>query len=446
MQMEERSSLIEEVSQLDKVLSDTRIAQQQQWYREQVLFENSRTHFNQQLNGLNATMEPLNISITWPDDIDILPSKDLLRKMQGTFQAWQKHVSGVRTETKSKLRELTKTLQELREQWDERFGTAEAAYRQLLEALDKEGVGFQALSERRKGIQERISILDDRDRELREDILPGIQALEAEREELLTKLQNNRNAITGKREKKAESLTAKLKHKIRLKVHSRAHIDGFERALQEIAKGSRLQGSDLKILAAACHPIAFVKRLLAKDFDSISTQSGLESSKLARMKDTIVERDRLVQLYTLQLTDVEDIIEVQLEVAHGNYRPLEELSHGQKCMVVLMVALAEGDFPLLVDQPEDALHAPSIEEGIVSTLRSGRGTRQCIFATRNANILVSADVEQIIALQADSQHGQVAGTGSLDRFDHRQLIIYHVEGGKEAFQRRKTMYTLEPSL
>ena len=177
----------------------------------------------------------------------------------------------------------------------------------------------------------------------------------------------------------------------------------------------------------------------------LATKSGLEPTKFSRLWETIVERDRLSALYELQLTDVEDVIEVQLQVAQGTYRRLEDLSHGQKCMVVLMVALAEGDFPLIVDQPEDALHAPSIEEGIVATLRSGRGSRQCLFATRNANILVSADAEQIIALEADAQRGQVAGTGSLDRFDHRQLIIYHVEGGEEAFQRRKTMYTLKLS-
>ena len=171
----------------------------------------------------------------------------------------------------------------------------------------------------------------------------------------------------------------------------------------------------------------------------------MDPTKLIRLWETIVERNRLSALYELQLTDVEDVIEVQLQVAQGNYRRLEDLSHGQKCMVVLMVALAEGDFPFLVDQPEDALHAPSIEEGIVATLRSGRGSRQCLFATRNANILVSADAEQIIALEADAQRGKVAGTGSLDRFDHRQLIIYHVEGGEEAFQRRMTMYTLELS-
>ena len=33
-----------------------------------------------------------------------------------------------------------------------------------------------------------------------------------------------------------------------------------------------------------------------------------------------------------------------MQVSQGNYRTLEDLSHGQKCMVVLMIALAEGDF------------------------------------------------------------------------------------------------------
>ena len=114
-------------------------------------------------------------------------------------------------------------------------------------------------------------------------------------------------------------------------------------------------------------------------------------------------------------------------------------------MVVLMVALAEGDFPLIVDQPEDALHAPSIEEGIVSTLRSRRGVRQFIFATRNANILVSADAEQILALRADAHHGELVGCGSLDRFEHRHLVIYHVEGGEEAFNRKQIIYSLRPT-
>ena len=186
--------------------------------------------------------------------------------------------------------------------------------------------------------------------------------------------------------------------------------------------------------------------MLSKDFDSLSKESNVDQSKLSKLWDVIQERGRLAELYELQLMDTEDIIEVLLKLEGGGYKPIESLSHGQKCMVILMVALAEGEFPLIVDQPEDALHAPGIEEGIVATLRSRRGVRQCIFATRNANILVSADAEQILALDADAKHGELVGCGSLDRFDHRRLVIYHVEGGEEAFKRKHTIYTLKPPI
>ena len=444
-QLEERPSLVEAIKEIDKVLTDTRIIQQRNWYREQTLFDNAKGQVDQLPPKLVASKKPLGLSLSWPEDRDTLPNQDLLAKMEKALQAWQTHVSSMETEATSKLNDLMDSLGQIRKQWDERFDAAEALYHKLLEALDKDGIGLQALSQRRKNFQERLSFLEERDRELQDEILPRIKTLETERGGLLTGLQDNRKAITKKREVKAKSLTDKLDHKIRLKVHARSHKEVFEKALQEIAQGSYLQVSDFKVLSVKYHPIPFVKQLLTKSFESLATQSGLDSSKFARLWETVVERNRLSALYELQLADVEDVIEVQLQVAQGNYRQLEDLSHGQKCMVVLMVALAEGDFPLIVDQPEDALHAPSIEEGIVATLRSGRGSRQCLFATRNANILVSADAEQIIALEADAQKGHVAGTGSLDRFDHRQLIIYHVEGGEEAFQRRKTMYALELS-
>ena len=288
--------------------------------------------------------------------------------------------------------------------------------------------------------------MDAIERELQENVLPRLLKLEEERESLLNQLQASRRSVTSKRIIKSRELSVNLNHRVRLNVRARANVSEFQDAIQNIASGSRLYATDLAMVAQKCHPVPFVKQILAHDYEKLAEKSGLDVDKFHRLWDTIVDRERLGQLYELQLTDVEDIIDVQLRVDQNVYRDLEQLSHGQKCMVVLMIALAEGDFPLIVDQPEDALHAPSIEEGIVSSLRSGRGTRQCLFATRNANILVSADAEQIIALKADAEHGRVDGTGSLDRFDHRKLIIYHVEGGEEAFQRRKTMYTLESTV
>lgn len=441
----ERSGLLESVKEIDKVLADPRVSGQQFWYSEQKLFKDTREKVDQLNSRVSNLGLPLDIALSWPDDLDTLPNQDIWKNIKKAQQDWKDHVAHMQSDAEGKLSSLVETVSNLNEEWNKRFDKAETEYRQLLDQLDKDGIGWQALSERRRGLQERISSLDGLDQDLKAAIEPRIQDLRAVREMLLNKLQENRRAITKKREQKAKDLSSKLSNKIRLRVHARASTTDFRNKLQQIAQGSRLHGTDFDNVASNCHPVPLVKQLLAGDFDGIASQCNLESYKLSKLWDTIVDRDRIGELYELQLADVEDVIEVQLEVSQGNYRRLEDLSHGQKCMVVLMVALAEGDFPLLVDQPEDALHAPSIEEGIVSTLRSDRGSRQCIFATRNANILVSADAEQIIALEADANNGRVAGTGSLDQFDQRQLVIYHVEGGEEAFRRRKMMYTLETS-
>ena len=444
-QLMERPGLMEESGNIDRLLTDPRISQHQRWYSEQTFFNQTKAQVNQLEQLVTTSTTSLDFSISWPEDMATSPSPDLLAQFKAAYEEWKNYVAKVRQQTTDKSRELAITLSDLKQQWDTRYEKAEATYQSLLGTLDKDGLGLQVLSKRRKTLQERISVLNTAEKQLQEEILPHIRDLKSARETLLTNLQDNRKSITSRRETKAKDLSTKLNNRIRLHVRSRANTTALQQGLRDLSQGSYLSTSDIEHLAANCHPVPLIKHLLAGEFDALSQQSGLESSKISKIWDIIEARSRLADMYELQLTDVEDIIEVQLQVAPGNYRRLEDLSHGQKCMVVLMVALAEGAFPLLVDQPEDALHAPSIEEGIVSTLRSDRGNRQCVFATRNANILVSADTEQIIALKASAQNGQVAGTGSLDRFDHRQLIIYHVEGGEEAFRRRTTIYTLEPS-
>jgi predicted ATP-dependent endonuclease of OLD family len=112
------------------------------------------------------------------------------------------------------------------------------------------------------------------------------------------------------------------------------------------------------------------------------------------------------------------------------------LAHGQKCTAILIIALADGTDPLIIDQPEDALHAPWIEEYLVAKLRDLRGGRQYIFATRSPGLVVSADAEMIITLTSDAKNGVVEATGSLERHDLNALTLYHLEGGPVPFKRR----------
>ena len=186
----------------------------------------------------------------------------------------------------------------------------------------------------------------------------------------------------------------------------------------------------------------FVKSLLARQFQKLADITGVEATVFERLLRSVEDHERIDELYELQLVDVVDAIEIKFAVEGQTYKDLCDLAHGQKCTVVLMISLAEGECPLIVDQPEDALHAPWIEDYIVASLRAGRGNRQCLFATRSANVLVSADAEQVIAMKADAHRGVIERMGAIDSYDTRALILYHVEGGTEPFKRRQEKYEL----
>jgi predicted ATP-dependent endonuclease of OLD family len=103
---------------------------------------------------------------------------------------------------------------------------------------------------------------------------------------------------------------------------------------------------------------------------------------------------------------------------------------------ILVILLADGNTPVLIDQPEDALHAPWIEEYLVDRLRSLRGSRQYIFATRSPGIVVSGDAEQIVTMKATAGQGDIEASGSLERHDLNRLTLHHLEGGPIPFKRR----------
>ncbi|WP_444949287.1 hypothetical protein [Micromonospora ureilytica] len=79
----------------------------------------------------------------------------------------------------------------------------------------------------------------------------------------------------------------------------------------------------------------------------------------------------------MRTLDLHDGLSVEFRKhANDGYVAIERLAHGQKCTAILIVTLADGNDPLIIDQPEDAFHAPWIEEYLVAKLRDLRGSRQ----------------------------------------------------------------------
>ena len=132
---------------------------------------------------------------------------------------------------------------------------------------------------------------------------------------------------------------------------------------------------------------------------------------------------------------------LELEVAGGSYRPLSELSGGQRVSLLLTLLLeTTDDRPLVIDQPEDELDNRFLFETVLPALRKLKGRRQVVVATHNANIVVNGDADMVIQLEATADKGRVACAGAIDDPLVRDAIVETVDGGREAFRLRRRKY------
>lgn len=123
----------------------------------------------------------------------------------------------------------------------------------------------------------------------------------------------------------------------------------------------------------------------------------------------------------------------------------KELKHhslGQRASALLLYVLSQSQNDvIIIDQPEDDLDNQTIYSDVIKLLRQVKPRTQFIFATHNANFPVLGDAEQVLACHY--QHEQVTvRSGSIDTRAMQEAIINIMEGGREAFGRRKEVYHL----
>lgn len=121
---------------------------------------------------------------------------------------------------------------------------------------------------------------------------------------------------------------------------------------------------------------------------------------------------------------------------------MDRLSMGQKGTVLLKLFLAEGDYPLIVDQPEESLDNKFIYDELVGAFREAKKKRQIIIATNNANLVINTDAEQIIVAEFENTNISYK-SGALEDLEMRRDIIQILEGGKEAFRKREAKYGIQ---
>jgi hypothetical protein len=264
---------------------------------------------------------------------------------------------------------------------------------------------------------------------------PRLQELAAERKALFNELGRCRRERREARRARAKEVGSRTEV-LKLAVPSRGDASTYADAMARLKVGSNVKEPVIAAICNRTHPAQFVESILDEQFDAF-VASGVDATSVAKFVSNVDSKGRWDELLELQLLDIPDVLNVTFKTEAGTFERVETLAHGQKCTAMLVLLMCDGDVPVIVDQPEDALHAPWIEDYLVVNLRERRGDRQYLFATRSPGLVVSADAEQLVTLRADGKGSRIEAEGSIERHDLNKLALHHLEGGVAAFRRRR---------
>jgi ABC-type cobalamin/Fe3+-siderophores transport system ATPase subunit len=215
--------------------------------------------------------------------------------------------------------------------------------------------------------------------------------------------------------------------KLEIEIKFKDRRDKFLSELRQIFKGTGIRDSAYQSI-----------ELAYKDFIEIFRNSKqladiLNESNLAEFKKRF--NDNLSDLLTYQ-------VENRFVIKYDG-KPLKDHSLGQRASALILFLLAQHENDILIiDQPEDDLDNQTIYEEVIKEIKHLKGQMQFIFATHNANIPVLGDSEKIIACKYIVDKDIDLHSGTIDNHDTQEQIVNIMEGGKEAFRRRKNIYSI----
>ena len=217
---------------------------------------------------------------------------------------------------------------------------------------------------------------------------------------------------------------------LQIKIIFKGDKESFIKSMQEEFKGTGINRGKYKSISDEFSDyIAIYEDFLFNSgsrLKSLLTDSeyGKISSKLAEDFPTLV---RVV---------TQNLVEIKY-----HDKLLERHSVGQRASAIILLILSQKENDLIIiDQPEDDLDNQVIYKEVINTLKERKSDIQFIFATHNANIPVLGDAESIISTDYDSDSINVE-VGNIDQPQTHNKIVDIMEGGEEAFKRRKLIYS-----
>lgn len=161
-----------------------------------------------------------------------------------------------------------------------------------------------------------------------------------------------------------------------------------------------------------------------------------ETEKTTRLLIELMDSDRIERISTAVPKP-----EISLRYVDGDREiAFEKASEGQRAAALLFMLLEQAGGPLLIYQPEGDLDNKIITD-LTDKLHAAKGSRQIIFVSHNANIVVNGSSELVSFLDINTDGSRaIQCDGAIDRKDVREAITSTMEGGKKAFTDRHQKY------
>lgn len=372
--------------------------------------------------------------------LEELPAKETLGRLNSVFERLDTDLASILQLLEAALERSEQGVNDVRILWESRKQEVQAAYEKILRELQKSRVDGEEFIRLRRQIEALRPLRESQE---------SLRRVEKEQSDRRRGLLADWEDLKGEAFRHLDRAARKVSRDLRDRVQIAVTVAGDREPLFQILRddvGGRLAETietlrgarDLSLtqFVAACHEGA------RKVVDSFGGIPAKQAESLAQADEEVLMR--------IEELDLPPTTAIRLNTAplgeSPSWQALDELSTGQKATAVLLLLLLESDAPLIVDQPEDDLDNRFITEGVVPRMRAEKQRRQFVFSTHNANIPVLGDAELIVGLTASGEaergHARIVSehVGSIDDRPVRELVEEILEGGKDAFERRRRKY------
>lgn len=331
--------------------------------------------------------------------------------------------------------------------WEVAFKTVKDEYDRVV----KDTGGTQvALDQRRQRLIKELSNLE-RDLARHSTRAQQLRTVTSKRNEILDALDDAYKAYFQERQNRCQFFTDNSHGALSVTIREREDRSEFRQQLVAFKRGSWLRDEEVEKIANAITPREFVSALLRFEHSGRINKTSLQ--ELAQR--AVIREDQFEKLAVHLLTEYQhkeilalmynavpkDVPSISYKVG-TEFKPLADLSVGQKAVALLIVALSDGAFPIVIDQPEDSLDLRTIWDDVCSTIRGAKDRRQFIFTTHNSSVAVASDTDKFTILQAEANRGRVVYSGSLNSPKIKQEVIDYLEGGVDTYGKKREKYNL----